>query len=48
MGSLGALLLSAVYRKLNWIVLKAAVFQAARTSSIVLTLLVALKLFGVF
>src|SRR4030065_40794 len=39
-------LLSAVYRKLNWNVLKPAVFQAARTSSIVLTLLVGSSIFS--
>ena len=46
MGGIGALLLSAVYRKLNWNVLKTAVFQAARTSSIVLTLLVGSSIFS--
>jgi len=38
--------LSAVYRKLNWNVLKTAVFQAARTSSMVLTLLVGSSIFS--
>ncbi|HEU5298257.1 MAG TPA: TRAP transporter large permease subunit [bacterium] len=46
MGGLGALVLSAVYRKLNWNVLKASVFQAARTSSVVLTLLVGSSIFS--
>lgn len=46
MGGLGAILLSAVYRKLNWNVLKTAVFQAARTSSMVLTLLVGSSIFS--
>jgi len=46
MGGIGALLLSAVYRRLNWNVLKTAVFQAARTSSIVLTLLVGSSIFS--
>jgi len=46
MGAIGALVLSAVYRKLNWNVLKTAVFQAARTSSMVLTLLVGSSIFS--
>lgn len=46
MGAIGALVLGAAYRKLNWTVLKAAVFQSARTSSIVLTLLVGSSIFS--
>ncbi|MGQ0571663.1 MAG: TRAP transporter large permease, partial [Armatimonadota bacterium] len=46
MGALGALILSAAYRKLNWEVLKSAVFQAIRTSSMVLTLLVGSSIFS--
>ena len=46
MGALGALLLSALYRRLNWDVLKSATFQAARTSSMVLTLLVGSSIFS--
>jgi len=46
MGGIGALVLSAVYRKLNWNVLKTAVFGAARTSSMVLTLLVGSSIFS--
>ena len=46
MGALGSLILSAAYRKLNWEVLKSAVFQAIRTSSMVLTLLVGSSIFS--
>ncbi|MGH2435671.1 MAG: TRAP transporter large permease subunit, partial [bacterium] len=46
MGGIGALLLSAAYRKLNWNVLKTAIFGAARTSSMVLTLLVGSSIFS--
>jgi tripartite ATP-independent transporter DctM subunit len=46
MGALGALILSAAYRRLNWEVLKGAVFQAIRTSSMVLTLLVGSSIFS--
>jgi len=46
MGALGALLLSVAYRKLNWEVLKGAVFQSIRTSSMVLTLLVGSSIFS--
>ncbi|HXF82434.1 MAG TPA: TRAP transporter large permease subunit [bacterium] len=46
MGGIGALALSAAYRRLNWTMLKAAVFQAARTSSVVLTLLVGSSIFS--
>ncbi len=48
-GAFGALVLSAIYRRLTWENLKAAVFQAIRTSSMVLTLLVGSAIFsGVF
>jgi tripartite ATP-independent transporter DctM subunit len=48
-GAFGALLLSALYRRLTWDNLKAAVFQSIRTSSMVLTLLVGSAIFsGVF
>jgi len=46
MGALGSLILSAAYRKLSWEVLKSAVFQAIRTSSMVLTLLVGSSIFS--
>lgn len=46
MGAIGALLLSAIYRRLNWDVLKTAVFQAARTSTMVLTLLMGSSIFS--
>ena len=46
MGAIGALLLSAIYRRLNWDVLKTAVFQAARTSTMVLTLLLGSSIFS--
>ena len=46
MGAIGALLLSALYRRLNRAVLQTAVFQAARTSSVVLTLLVGSSIFS--
>ncbi len=46
MGALGSLILSAAYRKLNWEVLKSAVFQSIRTSSMVLTLLVGSSIFS--
>lgn len=46
MGAIGALVLSAAYRKLTWQVLKSAVFQAVRTSSMVLTLLVGSSIFS--
>jgi tripartite ATP-independent transporter DctM subunit len=46
MGALGSLILSAAYRRLNWEVLKGAVFQAIRTSSMVLTLLVGSSIFS--
>ncbi len=46
MGAIGALVLSAAYRKLTWENLKAAVFQAIRTSSMVLTLLVGSAIFS--
>ncbi len=46
MGAVGSLILSAAYRKLNWEVLKSAVFQAIRTSSMVLTLLVGSSIFS--
>ncbi len=48
-GAFGALLLSALYRRLTWDNLKAAVFRSIRTSSMVLTLLVGSAIFsGVF
>ncbi len=48
-GAFGALVLSAMYRRLTWGNLKAAVFQSIRTSSMVLTLLVGSAIFsGVF
>ncbi|MBI3975912.1 MAG: TRAP transporter large permease subunit [Armatimonadetes bacterium] len=48
-GALGALLLTAFYRRLTWENLKSAVFQSIRTSSMVLTLLVGSAIFsGVF
>jgi tripartite ATP-independent transporter DctM subunit len=46
MGALGALALAAAYRKLNFTNLKEAVFQSARTSSMVLTLLVGSSVFS--
>ncbi len=46
MGAIGALVLSAAYRTLNWRTLKAAVFQGAQTSSMVLFLLVGSSLFA--
>jgi tripartite ATP-independent transporter DctM subunit len=46
MGALGALALAAAYRKLNLANLKEAVFQSARTSSMVLTLLVGSSIFS--
>jgi tripartite ATP-independent transporter DctM subunit len=46
MGALGALILSAAYGRLTWTVLKGAVFQAIRTSSMVLTLLVGSSIFS--
>lgn len=46
MGALGALALAAAYRKLNLTSLKEAVFQSARTSSMVLTLLVGSSIFS--
>ncbi|MGH2375503.1 MAG: TRAP transporter large permease [bacterium] len=46
MGAIGALVLSAAYRKLTWENLKAAVFQSIRTSSMVLTLLVGSAIFS--
>ncbi|HWP35901.1 MAG TPA: TRAP transporter large permease subunit [Thermodesulfobacteriota bacterium] len=46
MGAIGALVLSAAYRRLNWATLKDAVFQTARTSSMVLFLLVGSSLFA--
>ncbi|MDR7486244.1 MAG: TRAP transporter large permease subunit [Armatimonadota bacterium] len=45
-GALGAMVLSAAYRRLTWENLKAAVFQAVRTSSMVLTLLVGSAIFS--
>lgn len=45
-GALGALVLTAAYRRLNWTMLKGAVFQAVRTSSMVLTLLVGSAIFS--
>jgi len=46
MGAIGALVLSAIYRRLTFSVLKSAVFQAVRTSSMVLTLLVGSSIFS--
>ncbi len=46
MGALGALALAAAYRKLNLTNLKEAVFQSARTSSMVLTLLVGSSIYS--
>jgi tripartite ATP-independent transporter DctM subunit len=46
MGAIGALILSAAYRRLTWENLKAAVFQSIRTSSMVLTLLVGSAIFS--
>lgn len=46
LGALGALALAAAYRKLNLTNLKEAVFQSARTSSMVLTLLVGSSVFS--
>jgi tripartite ATP-independent transporter DctM subunit len=46
MGAAGALVLSAVYRRLTWPMLKASIFEAIRTSSMVLFLLVGSSLFA--
>lgn len=46
MGAIGAILLAVLYRQLNWPNLKNAVFQSARTSSMVLTLLVGSSIFS--
>jgi TRAP-type mannitol/chloroaromatic compound transport system permease large subunit len=46
MGAAGALLLSAIYRTLNWGTLKDSVFQSLQTSSMVLFLLVGSSLFA--
>jgi tripartite ATP-independent transporter DctM subunit len=46
MGALGGLVLSASYRSLNWPTLKAAVVQSAKTSSMVLFLLVGSSLYA--
>ena len=45
-GALGALILSAIYRKLNWSMLKDSMFQAIRTSSMVLFLMCGSSLFA--
>lgn len=46
MGAAGALLLSMIYRSLNWTALKGALFQSIQTSSMVLFLLVGSSLFA--
>jgi tripartite ATP-independent transporter DctM subunit len=46
MGAAGALLLSAIYRTLNWGTLKDSVYQSIQTSSMVLFLLVGSSLFA--
>jgi TRAP-type mannitol/chloroaromatic compound transport system permease large subunit len=46
MGAAGALILSAVYRRLNLTTLKESIFEAIRTSSMVLFLLVGSSLFA--
>jgi tripartite ATP-independent transporter DctM subunit len=46
MGAAGALMLSAVYRRLTWNTLKSSVHEAIRTSSMVLFLLVGSSLFA--
>ena len=45
-GALGALILSAVYRKLNWKMLKESMLEAIRTSSMVLFLMCGSSLFA--
>lgn len=46
MGAIGAIVLAAAYGQLKWDNLKGAVFQSARTSSMVLTLLVGSSIFS--